>query len=262
MYTQGTFALVHLSEIAKLRKRIERKLSTAAHAAAQLTFMFHREKVASFLDFHCANEPIFDLDIKPRMFPGHLHMPRSPVLIASTEEALRMQDPEPLSGILEFVDFDVGESLNHLWKYSHSCSPSLGYAMDINFRAAVSIFRIWRGMFSADGIFSTFSAVAKIRNGLEFRITHRAVSDASIPELSMVVDVICTGDASRRHKFCCFFNYKRFFPEVFSMSMLKVFSEQLVQLVTAKLREVAEVGNSKFCDENLCHPNKRPALEI
>jgi hypothetical protein len=261
MSSEGLFSLMHLSEIAKLRQSLERCFSSAARTACQATSMYvtQRESSDALHGVHSSNKspPIYDLLGDTKGFMDHTHIPHS-LNTARTSEIPRLQKLEPLRGIFEIVsERDLVLSPESFLKYSkHPPSQKLALAdeNDLDYRSAVLIFRIWRDMFSSGGKLSGFKAITHCKNGLSVNITYHAVSDDSIPELSMIFDAISDDKRSCRCKFLCCFNGELFHPECFTLSVLKVFAEQLVQLITAKIR-IQENGG----DGN--HPQKRPALE-
>jgi hypothetical protein len=262
MSSEGLFSLMHLSEITKLRQSVERHFSSAARATCQTTSMFvTRESSDALHGVHSSNKSpptaSYDLFGDTKGFMDHTHALRSSDT-ARTSEIPRLQKLEPLRGIFEIVsERDLVMSPESFLKYSkHPPSQKLALAdeNDLDYRSAVLIFRIWRDMFSSGGKLSGFKAITHCKNGLLVNITYHAVSDESIPELSMIFDAVSDDGRSCCCKYLCCFNGELFHPECFTLSVLKVFAEQLVQLITAKIR-IQENGG----DAN--HPQKRPALE-
>ena len=253
MSSQDAFALTQLSEIFKLQTRIEHQLSTMARETCRSTFMFHREP---YDDNEVDLFPKRNLDAGARIYPLSPRIPRPCSLLSPRSmESRRLQELGPVADIFEIFGEDFPSSLQSSSRYSIAWSPSLGYAMDVDYRTASSIFGVWRDMFSAGGSLATFSAICD-RNGLAYRITHHPVSAESIPELSMILNVEASPSCCQR--FFCSFNQNWFQPERFSLEKV---NEQLVQLINAKLRRAGQKENPNSMEQLAYNPNKRPALE-
>ena len=258
MSSEGAFSLLQLSKISSLRKRVDRHFSADAREMTYATFMFARnfnEQLPCVKMFPGQNA---GSSTKQRIFPANPNIPR-PVVSAPSLNAPRLQEPGPVRDVFEIFGDDI-TSLQGLTRGSIACSPSLGHEMDVDHRAACSVFRAWRDMFDVGGSLATFSAIC-IKNDLAYIITHHPVKCESIPELSMVFNV--QASPCSRHQFLCSFDQNWFQPERFSLSVLGAVTEQLVQLINGKLRRVTQSQENYPCNMQQleCNPTKRPALE-
>ncbi len=269
MSAEGVFCLMGLTEISKLRLRIERQFSNVARATCHTTYMLHRE--SSFSLPGVVSSPSqsqgFNLDAYTRILGHHPQVPRP----LSTDRRLgimeRVQKPPPLRGIFEVTcdsNFVLSpESFGKFLKYPPSLKPGVIDAADLDHRSAVSFFCIWRDMFCAGGRLSSFSATANFRDDLAVNITYEESFNHCIPELSMVFKTTSFDGISDSRRFSCLLNRDWFLPEQFSLGMLKVFTEQLVQLITANLNSDTQAPEIRAynLDRVVNHPQKRPALE-
>jgi hypothetical protein len=249
---------LHLSEISNLRRSIEYKFSSIARSTSQET--------RTLLDNDPYDHPqCFNLVVRDKNFSNPAtHMSRSSTFSRCFLSA-SLQKPDPLRGIFEIIpECGLVVSPERYSKYPPSCDLDVADRMDLDYRSAASIFRIWRGMFSSEGKLFGFQASAKAKNGLEFKITYDAVADDCISEFSMNFNAVSIDETSCRYKFLCCFDCFWFNPERFNLHVLiKVFTQQLVQLVTAKLRsdECTAEMNARTQLQGPNHPQKRPALE-
>jgi hypothetical protein len=259
MSSEGAFTLIHLSETLKLRKRIEQQFATVARTTTHTTLMLFRES-SNFRHGASSSDHLqgynLDANTRGRTFP--INLSRPPPLPSITQAAPRLQPLEPLRLVSEIFDSDLAHPSQSLrQQYSSSyCAPT----GSTDFRAAAEIFRCWRCMFDADGSLSSFSAITQMNKSLALRITFHAASDDIIPDFGMIFNVTNADDTISRRKFFGIFNYCWFIPERFTLGMLNVFTQQLVQLVTALMASSVLVTNGCESDQRI-HPQKRPALE-
>jgi hypothetical protein len=161
---------------------------------------------------------------------------------------------------VEVSNYDIAPSSRALWKiYSKECPSLTACTKDIDFEAAASIFRIWRGMFDTDGRLSGFNVVAQMKIRLSFKIAYHAASDDIVPDFGMIFSVVGPDETISRRIFLVLFSYSWFKPERFTLGMLHVFTQQLVQLITARVGISSPILDIVGCDVD--HPQKRPALE-
>jgi hypothetical protein len=250
--------LMHLSDISNLRRSIECKFSSIARKTSQHT--------RTLLDNDPSDQPpCFNLVSYVNNFSNPTtHIPRS-TTSSCCFSLPKLQKPEPLRGIFEiFPECGLVMSPERYSKYPRSSDLDVADKMDLDYRSAASVFRIWRGMFTSEGSLSGFNANAKCQNGLVFNVTHHAVSGDCIPELSMIFNAISADEPLCRYRFLCCFNCYWFHPERFNLyGLIKMFTQQLVQLITAKLisEECAADMNTRTMNQGPNHPQKRPALE-
>lgn len=231
--------------------------------------MLHRDSLISLpaVVSSPSQSPGFKMGDYTKILGHHSQVPR-PI---NTDRRLgifeRVQRPPPLRGIFEITcdsNFALSpERCSKYLEYPPSLKPDVVDAADLDHRSAVSIFCIWRDMFSAGGRLSSFSATANFRDDLAVNITYEELRNHSIPELSMVFKTTSFDGFSEFRTFLCLFDRDWFLPEQFSLGMLKVFTEQLVQLITAKLTSDTQAPEIRAynLDRVVNHPQKRPALE-
>jgi hypothetical protein len=266
MSSEGVFCLTSLSEISKLRLKIERQFSNVARDTCRTTCMLHRQ--SSFSLPGVVSSPSqsqgFNLDAYTRMLGHQPHVPRPVNMDRRLGIVERAQKPPPLRGIFEVTcDSNFVLSPEMFLQYPPSLKPGVIDAGDLDYRSAVSFFCIWREMFCAGGRLSSFSATANFRDDLAVNITYEELFNHCIPELSMVFKTTSFDGISDSRRFLCLLNCDWFLPEQFSLGMLKVFTEQLVQLITAKLNSDMQAPEIRAynLDRVVNHPQKRPALE-
>ena len=98
-----------------------------------------------------------------------------------------------------------------------------------------------------------------MKNRLSYKIAYHAASDDNVPDFGMIFSVVGADESTCRRIFLVLFNYSWFKPERFTLGMLHVFTQQLVQLITARVGISSPILDIVSCDVD--HPQKRPALE-
>lgn len=259
MSSEGSFTIIHLSEIAKLRKRIEQQFAAVARTTSHTTLMLFREssnsRHAALLSDHLQGYNL-DAETRSRIFPNNLLRP--PPLPSSMQLVPRLQPLEPLRLVSEIFDSDLTRSSTIL-RQQHF-TPCLSPIGSTDFRAAAVIFRIWRNAFDAGGSLSSFNARTHTGKSSALQITYHAATADIVPDFGMIFNVIDADETISRRLFFGMFNYCWFTPERFTLGMLNVFTQQLVQLVTAFIGSSDLVTHGCESDK-ATHPQKRPALE-
>ncbi len=208
MSSEATFSLMHLSEISDLRQRIGQQFSSMARVTTQTSYMLYGQSASTI---HYAHSPGHNLaDTRTRIHSNRVLIMQP--LPYHQSQKLRLQAPETLREIVEISQCDLQNSSVNLQNSSPASSYALGDVNDIDFRCSAAIFRIWRDMFASGGSLFGFSAVAPMRNGLSFTVSHFATDDGSIPELSMVFKATSSAEPACCFTFLCFFNCYWFRP--------------------------------------------------
>jgi hypothetical protein len=266
MCSEGIFCLMQLSEIAYLRECIERRFAADARTLSQTTSKICRERPSMHHTSHLPDATQgYNLDAitRSRILPNSVGAP----LPSLMPVALHRQQPELIRAIIEVSDCDIAPSSRALWKiYSKACPSPTACTKDIDFEAAASIFRIWRSMFDTDGRLSCFNIVVQMKNRLSLKITYHAASDEVVPGFGMIFSVVGADETACRRLFFGLFNYSWFKPERFTLGMLQCFTQQLAQLITARVGSSSPILDIVDCDvdqrdRHHPHPQKRPALE-